>query len=211
MLGLGLAPVPKRCAGFEAEAAVAGAIDNHRRADAEGLLGGGALGTHRANLIALDLGGDDGGVEQQGQVRLAPAFVVEQQVHQRRRALGIVHGEVEADLLDEAALAQFIDEFRATVQAGGADDVHAHLAGGVAAEHGTILAEDDAGAKAGGGERAADTGDAATGDEQVALERLLRRAGHGQGMSEASQGQSGVRARFSIQPRRFSGREGTSA
>jgi hypothetical protein len=51
----------------------------------------------------------------------------------------------------------------------GADDVHFDFAGGVAAEDGTILNEDDAGAIAGGGERGADAGETAAGDEEITI------------------------------------------
>jgi hypothetical protein len=78
--------------------------------------------------------------------------------------------EVEADFLHEAALAQFVSQGFSAAEAGGADDVHADLAGGVAAENGAVLAKDDAGSKAGGSERTADAAHAAASDEEVGVE-----------------------------------------
>jgi len=61
----------------------------------------------------------------------------------------------------------------------GADDVHLNFAGGIAAEAGTVLHEDDAG----GGDGGADTSKAAASDEDVGIEADFAHvefgAGHG--------------------------------
>ena len=59
-----------------------------------------------------------------------------------------------------------------------ADDVHANLAGGVAAEHGAVLDKNHLGPEARRRERAAHARHAATGDEQVAGEGLFRDDAH---------------------------------
>lgn len=56
------------------------------------------------------------------------------------------------------------------VLAVGAADAHADFAGGVAAEDGTVLDEDDGGAVSGGGDGGAETGESASDDSEVGLE-----------------------------------------
>jgi hypothetical protein len=52
----------------------------------------------------------------------------------------------------------------------GPDDVHLDFAGGVAAEDGAILNEDDAGPVSGCGKGGAEAGHTTTGNEEVAFE-----------------------------------------
>ena len=105
-------------------------------------------------------------VDQQRDVRLAHALVVEQQVPQFPTALRIVGGVVEAELFEQAP---FAPAGSALVMVR-ADDVHLHFARRVAAEPRTILHEDDLRAVAGRGDRGQHARHAAAGDEHVALE-----------------------------------------
>ena len=126
------------------------------------------VAARRGALDAAVAGG--GGVErrlqQERDVRLAHELVVEQEVPQLPAALRVVHRVVEPQLLDEAALAPA----GAALVGVRPDDVHLDLARGVAAEPRAVLHEDDPRAVARRGERRADAGETAAGDEDVGLE-----------------------------------------
>ena len=153
-------------AGFDPEAAVAGAVGEELGADDEVVLGEVAHGAHGLDHAILDLGADDIGVEEQGDVGFKLHLLVEQQIPLRVAACGVAHGVLEAEFLDETGLAAA--GFSAV--AVGADDVHLDLAGGVAAEHGTVLNENDAGAATGGRDGGADAGKSAAGDKKIGFD-----------------------------------------
>ena len=83
--------------------------------------------------------------------------------------MGVARGVFEFEFLDEARLTGA----GARAVAISTDDVHLHLAGGVTAEDGAVLHEDDARAVAGSGERGADAGEAAADDDEVGGENMV--------------------------------------
>ncbi len=135
-------------AGLDAEATVAGAIEEDGGFHGELVLGRGARCGDGLDAVAVHDDAVDGGVEEQGDVGLGDDLVVEQLVPHVRRALGVPDGVFQTQLLDDARLAGVRD----LAVAVGADDVHADFGGGVAAEDVAVLDEDDLGAVAGGGE-----------------------------------------------------------
>ena len=136
------------------------------------------------DLVVLGFGGEDGGFEQEGDVGLGDDLVVEEEVPEFPAALGVVDGIVEADFLEDAAFAPAGAAFVGV----GADDVHFDFGGGVAAEAGAVLDEDDLGAVAGGGDGGADPGEAAAGDEEIGLEVDEGHVGFGGGHAAALSG-----------------------
>src|SRR5262249_24954963 len=151
-------------AGLQAEPAVAGAVAEQLRVDAVDVLRLVAADQGLLDPVVGGPGGEEDAVEKQGDVRLADDLVVQEQVPELPGALGVVDGVVEAEFLQQAALAPA----GPALVAAGADDVHLDLAAGVAPQARAVLDEDDLRPVAGRGERGADAGEAAPGDEDVA-------------------------------------------
>ncbi len=172
-LSAALASFHEGGAGFCAEATVTGAIDEDVGGDAELIFAALAVGDGVGDGLALHLNAGDGGIEHQGQVFFCLAFLVKNEVEHRGGTLRVAQTVFESDFFDDAGFPGFGGQFAAAIGAAGAvgsDDVHAHFAGGVAAEHGTIVAEDDLGSTTGGGDGTGDSGGAASGDQDFGLE-----------------------------------------
>ena len=118
-------------------------------------------------------------VLEQREVGLGPAELVEDQVGDRRGPLRIAHGKLEADFLDQPALAGLQRQRKTRMKPGGSDHVHPDLARGVSAQHRAVLHEDDPGAQPRGGKGAAYPGHAAPGDEQVTFHAMVGDDVHG--------------------------------
>jgi len=113
-----------------------------------------------------DLGGDHIGVEEEANFGFQDDLFVEEQVPLGVNAGRVAGGVLEAEFLDDAGLTGA--GFGAV--AIGTYDVHFDFAGGVAAENGAVLDEDDAGAVACGGDSGADAGKAAAGYKKVTID-----------------------------------------
>ena len=79
--------------------------------------------------------------------------------------MGIPRGVLESEFLDETGFAGT----RATAMNVGTDHVHFDFTGGIAAEDGAILEEDDLGAVACGGDGGADAGQASANHDEIGV------------------------------------------
>jgi hypothetical protein len=152
-------------AGLGSEATVTGAIREELRVHGVVFFHQVAHDARGADLAAPigqrhGLGGNQIGVEEERDVGFQFHLFVEQEIPLRIRAVGIARGIFEFELLDESGLAA--TGFGPV--AIGTDDVHFHLAGGVAAEQRAVLHEHDTRPVAGGGQGGAHAGHAASGD-----------------------------------------------
>src|SRR5690606_17932546 len=116
--------------------------------------------------VGLDLG--DVGVQEQVEVLLGPHLLQQQQVPVVGVPVGVAVLVLHEQLAHDPGLAgEHVDAVR-----GRAAHPHPHLARGVPAEHGPVLDQGDAASLAGGGDRGADTGEAASDDDDVVLVML---------------------------------------
>ncbi len=127
------------------------------------VLGPIAAGQHRLDLPLLDVGGVERGVEQQRQIRLADALVVEQQVPQLPTALRVARRVVEPEFFQQTTFAPA----RPTGVAIGADDVHLDLARRIATQPRAVLHQHHPSSRAGRRHRRANTGQSAAGHQHV--------------------------------------------
>ncbi len=146
----------------EVEDAVAGAVGVALGGDAIVSVFVGVPGGDGGDVGAVGGDGVDGGVEEESEVRLLDGEGIEDVVPEGVAHQGVVVDVVELELLEESGLL--------AVFAVGAADAHADFAGGVAAEDGAVLDEDDGGAVAGGGDGRAESGESAADDGEVGLE-----------------------------------------
>jgi hypothetical protein len=163
-----LAPFAERGAGFQGQATVAGGVHVAVGRDRVERLGLVAAHPGRGQSPALGLGAEDAGVQQQLQVRLALAQVVERQVEQLPGPVRVAHGVLQADLLDQAAFAPA----GARAVHVGSHDVHADLAGGVAAQARAVLHQQHPSAVARCGQGGANPRHAPAGHQQIDLAGL---------------------------------------
>ena len=176
-LGGGLGADAERGAGKEADDTITRGVDEEGRGEC---VGGGVLGIESAD-------GADGvgagfieivnsGVEEEREAFFRDGFFEENGVPNERVALGVAVLVFEEELVDHAALAR--PAVVVTEMGRGAEDPEANLAGGVAAEDGTVLHENDLEAGAGGGDGGAGAGETATDHDEIGGEILLgERAG----------------------------------
>jgi hypothetical protein len=172
------ATAPERRPRLDAEPPVAGAVGEHARREHKPILRARALRHDFAYPAIRDACRRHGGVEPQPEIRLRPAELEEDDVGHRRGALRVAHRQFEPDFLDQAAFARLQLERPPGVQARRPDDVHADLAGGVAAEDRPILHQNHARAEPRGGHRAAHAGQAAAGHQQIAFLPVLLHDAH---------------------------------
>ncbi len=163
---LGFAAPTQFRPGFQGQAAVSGAINVERGANAIEVFGLVAPDQDPLNRVVPRLGGEQRAVQEQRDVGFALELVVEQQVPQLPTALRIMRRVVQAQFLDQPAFTPAGPSAAAI----GADDVHFHLAGGVAAETRAVLGQHHLGAVPRGGKRRAHTRHAAAGHQDVTVQ-----------------------------------------
>ena len=152
-------------AGEVGEDGVAGAVGEERSLHGDPRLGGELPGAHGLHVVGCRRAGVDAGAEDEGQIGLVLGVAIENGVPHRVVWRLVVVVVVEHQLLDDAGLPP--------VFAVGAADVHADLAGGVAAEDRAVLDESDLGAVAGGGEGGGETGEASADDAEINRNHLF--------------------------------------
>jgi len=175
ILGAALAAHAELGAGERGQDAVARAVDEE--AGTHRVLGVGRHlpAGHCGNARTLHLRPLAGAVEQQLQPRLIAGFFVEQQVPHRVILVGVAPGILQAQLLQNARLAPV----RQVPMPVGAADVHAHLAGGIAAQHRPLMHEEHPRPMPRGCQPRAQAGQPPTDNADVGIVRLLADAAVG--------------------------------
>jgi len=172
-LGASFAAGAELGARLDSEARIACRIHVQGGPDAVNVLALVAARQHVADAAVFDGGAVEDRFEQQGDVRFAHHLVIQQQVPHLPGALRVAHGVFEPQLFDQPALAPA----GAPLVAVGADDVHLHLARGVAAQPGPVLKQDDAQSVARRGDGRAHAGQPAARHQQVRLQIHQRHVG----------------------------------
>ena len=111
----------------------------------------------------------DRGVEQQLQVRLPPAEVIQYKIQHRRGALRVRHRQRQPDLLHDPTFTQLRLECHTTAQPCRPHDVHAHLTRSIAAQHGAVLTQNHLSLQSRRRHRAAHARHAATRNQEFRL------------------------------------------
>ena len=122
-------------------------------------LAGGLPAGHGGDTPVPHLRVEDGAVEQQRDVRLAPDLLIQDGVPRRVELVGIAVKGGQLDLLEDAGLP--------VVVALRAADPHADLGGGVAAQHGPVLYQRDPGTATGRGNGGAHSGQPAADHAEI--------------------------------------------